>query len=381
MKRFPFSVCLLAAAILPLASCGTEDPGRLTVEDQPACSTCSVELEHVVRLGSASDPASYALFATVSRDRQGRYYVVPARGSGEILVYGRDGTFNSILGRTGPGPGEFSPRITRVDVGETGRLYVADRGQRRLTVFSPDHELLDTVALPFAPLMDVWSLGDGKILVQGWHESDVRAEERQLYHLYSFERERLGSAGATWPGEVSRNFVPEVATRPIEGRFWTVRKRVYELEEYSLDGGGRLRRLVRSASWFPPDTSSQPDFRNPYLERPAPSVQAITTDGEGRLWVATRVADRSWEPGQHGTEASPVTPENADLDGIYDTMLEVIAPDRRTVVVRARLDPALRQLRTAEGGASGLYYSYGVDDVGVPVIDVWKARLEAEKEE
>lgn len=381
MKRSLFAAYIVAAANLLLASCETGDTGRLTVEDQPSCSTCSIELERVVRLGAASDPASYALSATVSRDRAGRYYVAPARGSGEILVYRRDGAFHSILGRTGPGPGEFSPRIMRVEVGEAGRLYVADRGRRRLTIFSPDHELVDTVALPFAPLMDVWSLSDGRILVQGWHESDVRAKEQQLYHVYSFEHERLGSAGAVWPGEVSRNFVPEVATRPEEGRFWTVRKRAYELEEYSLDRGGRLRRLVRSAPWFPPDTSVQPDFRNPYLERPAPSVQAIAMDGEGRLWVATRVADRSWEPRQHGTEASPVTPENADLDEIYDTMLEVIAPDSGIVVIRGRLDPALRQLRTAERGTPGFYYSYGVDDVGVPVIDVWKARLEAEEEE
>ena len=57
-------------------------------------------------------------------------------------------------------------------------------------------------------------------------------------------------------------------------------------------------------------------------------------------------------------------------------MLAVIAPDRGTVVARRRLDPALRQVRTAAGDAPTLFFSYGVDEVGVPVIDVWKVRLE-----
>ena len=99
-RRFASLRGVAVAALLAGTACGG-GRGDNVVNDDPACSECSVQLQPLARLGKLEDPASHALFATVSRDSRGLYYVAPARGSGEILVYRPDGAFDRALGRTG----------------------------------------------------------------------------------------------------------------------------------------------------------------------------------------------------------------------------------------------------------------------------------------
>jgi hypothetical protein len=76
---------------------------------------------------------------------QGRV-AIPQQQDGRILFFDSRGVPNGGFGRTGSGPGEFRTLIILGWVGDT--LLVADPGLRRVTMISPDLELLRTEPWP-----------------------------------------------------------------------------------------------------------------------------------------------------------------------------------------------------------------------------------------
>lgn len=380
-------VLTLVTALVSVAACKrdstTSPAGPHTIGDNTRCTSCGIELDHVARLGGLDDPGSPALFANVSyrtTDGAAQFFVAPMEGEGEVLVYSSDGTFERTLGGTGQGPGQFSRNIVRVAVGAQDSLYVVDRSLRRLTVFSPELTYVRTESLPFLPPMDVWVLPDHRFLVQGWRQSQRRAEEQQGFHVYSTDRDLLLSVGKTWRGTVPRSYTPQVADVMADNSVWTAMRRQYRLSRWSLETGTRLMTLIRNAAWFPGDTTTEPRFANPYTEKPAPYVQGLVAGRrEGYLWVLVDVADRSWKPRDLATETTPLTPENADFNGVFDSVVEVIDIKSEEVVARQRTDAALRVVRGNDD--QPLFFSYDVTESGVPVIHVWKPHLNGEGDE
>ena len=67
----------------------------------------------------------------------------PPGATGRILKFDREGNFITAWGELGFRPGQFrTPHALEFD--SQGRLYVADRGNHRIQIFSQDGELLDT---------------------------------------------------------------------------------------------------------------------------------------------------------------------------------------------------------------------------------------------
>ena len=67
----------------------------------------------------------------------------PPNGIGRISKFGADGKFIKTFGSYGYGPGQFrGPHALALD--SRGRLFVADRGNRRLQIFDQDGKHLDT---------------------------------------------------------------------------------------------------------------------------------------------------------------------------------------------------------------------------------------------
>ncbi len=67
----------------------------------------------------------------------------PPGATGRILKFDREGNFITSWGELGFRPGQFrTPHALEFD--SEGRLYVADRGNHRIQIFSQDGELLDT---------------------------------------------------------------------------------------------------------------------------------------------------------------------------------------------------------------------------------------------
>ena len=67
----------------------------------------------------------------------------PPSSTGRILKFDREGNFITAWGEIGFRPGQFrTPHALEFD--SQGRLYVADRGNHRIQIFSQDGDLLDT---------------------------------------------------------------------------------------------------------------------------------------------------------------------------------------------------------------------------------------------
>jgi len=79
----------------------------------------------------------------VSDGHGGQFPDPPPGTTGRILKFDKDGNFIKEWGELGFRPGQFrTPHALEFD--SQGRLYVADRGNHRIQIFSQDGELLDT---------------------------------------------------------------------------------------------------------------------------------------------------------------------------------------------------------------------------------------------
>jgi sugar lactone lactonase YvrE len=107
--------------------------------------------ELLMRLGTdggARDPGFFFQPNAVHTAPNGDIFVVEGHASGpdataRVLKFDRKGTLLKTWGRKGTGVGEFDqPHALAMD--SQGRLFVADRGNNRLQIFSQDGQLLDT---------------------------------------------------------------------------------------------------------------------------------------------------------------------------------------------------------------------------------------------
>lgn len=107
--------------------------------------------ELLLRLGTdggAREPGYFFQPNAVLSAPNGDIFVVEGHASGadataRVLKFDRTGRFLTTWGRKGTGPGEFDqPHALAMD--SRGRLFVADRGNNRLQIFSQDGRLLDT---------------------------------------------------------------------------------------------------------------------------------------------------------------------------------------------------------------------------------------------
>jgi DNA-binding beta-propeller fold protein YncE len=107
--------------------------------------------ELLMRLGTdggAREPGYFFQPNAVYVAPNGDIFVCEGHASGpdanaRVLKFDKTGKFLLSFGKKGTGPGEFDqPHALAMD--SRGRLYVADRGNDRLQIFSQDGKLLDT---------------------------------------------------------------------------------------------------------------------------------------------------------------------------------------------------------------------------------------------
>jgi len=147
-------VCLLAL----LAACGGEPAPRVTVRDSAGVhltvtrdtSTAYARLDSVPRLSiggpDATGPAQLFRIQGIYVDGAHRVWVADGQ-SGELRIFGADGSPWKIRGGHGEGPGEFL-QIRLLGAGKGDSVLVGDGGTDRITVFDPAGELSRTWRLP-----------------------------------------------------------------------------------------------------------------------------------------------------------------------------------------------------------------------------------------
>lgn len=145
----------------------------------------------------------------------GELYVSDGYGNARIHKFSQEGKHLSSWGELGSGPGQFTiPHCVAVD--KQGRVYVADRQNRRIQVFSTEGELMavwpgaqmpnDMVLVgdkylfvaELSHRVSVWDL-DGKLLVQ-WGEQEGTSNDAGLF--MSPHAIALDSRGTLYVGEV-----------------------------------------------------------------------------------------------------------------------------------------------------------------------------------
>ena len=129
---------IMILAIAPAAQAQDDDP--------VACRACRIEIERVVRLGNRDGPGALAGRDLIAMDGRGRFYATSVARRGEIAIFGPDGRFLRLLGRTGKGPGEFSMPHP-ITFGTADTMIVFDPSNYRISTLSPSYEPVATVPI------------------------------------------------------------------------------------------------------------------------------------------------------------------------------------------------------------------------------------------
>lgn len=348
---------LSAFLLLPITAHGQE-PSSLAVD--PTCTDRPVRMEHLVTLGESGAGQVSATFA-VERGSDW-YYVVPSPWiRHEIHVFDRAGAFVRSVGRRGGGPGEYRYiRALHVTPGDT--VHVFDVEHRRWTVLSADFEVLRTNRLPGHIFDgDVIRLADGRLVLN----SRVPSPESAGLPLHLLDRDGtlLRSFGARRPS-VTLGQDPLTQRRSLalsgDGAFWAAHTVSYTIERWDT-AGTRLQELRRDAPWFDASSDGEPTAGEP---TPPPTILLdLAEDGDGQLWVVGRAVDPEWR--------SAVQGNSIEYGRYADTVVEVFDVETTRLLTSCRLPWFMAGF--LDGST---LYTYCETAGGLPVLDVWRVRLE-----
>ncbi len=140
--------------------------------------------EDVTSRAARPDEASLGLAAALAFDAE-RVYAADAEDCA-VKVFRKSGRFEAALGRSGHGPGEFSFPSGVAVLG--GRLFVADKLNRRIQVLDLSGRFLRSFALPFAPDR-VLVLAADRLLVT--RRPSSRPAGEKILHFFSASGEPL----------------------------------------------------------------------------------------------------------------------------------------------------------------------------------------------
>ncbi len=268
---------------------GGQPPDSVLIFATDECRSCAVlEYEPSASFGSINDPVSPGTRSTVATDGD-RFFVSPLEAvNEEIAIYGRDG-FVGTVGGAGEGPGEYL-RIHGLSFSE-GVLHVFSNG--RVTLLDQNLEVSGTRLLPGRPIRAL-ALDRNTSLVNTWLGSPEGSGFQ--FHYVSGEGVRSFGIGLEIIREESqaRRFYNIIGRAQGPG-FWSAEAFTYRFVEWGRNGA--VSRVVRVVSdWFPEEVSLPESGRNPFQQKPPPTLVAIREDEFQRLWVATLVPKGDWQP-------------------------------------------------------------------------------------
>lgn len=338
----------------------------MIVPDAPVCATCSLDISVLVELGDREGPGIVGEQAWINRSDDGDYYVSSSLAGEEgLLRFSPDGIFQEVIGRQGEGPGEYVwPELLG---GSADDLTIIDAAGRRFTTIRNGE--VSTISMSFVPKRHAL-LPDGRHL----YNAIVFEPDRigHPFHVYDPESRRITRSLGDEGVRVDRSSRSQNAmNRPIavaaDGHIWAARVNRYQIDKWGL-GGDRIARIERDAPWFRPWL----DFPEPIEDRPLPELVGVGDWGDDLLMVVVRVADSEWKPVRPARiERGHELISGAQMEELYDTLIEVLDTRLGTVVARTQVDAHAWRVIGNDG-----FYSYAEhSDLGEPKHVVWSVAL------
>jgi len=328
----PYSRCIMTIALLAVA---LAFQGPREIPNRIDCARCTIQLTQVATLGR--DLSEWPTM--ISEDRRGRYYVTQPNKRELPAIFDATGRRVGTLGAEGEGPGEFRRAAVIAVDPQTDSIFVTDWGIPRLSVFSPQWKFVRSFPFPGSALV----LG----VLRNRHLAAMatitdRASIGLPFHIFQRDGQRTKTIGdPTRPYMRGREmFFPHWLAASRRGGFWAVPQwGEYRIEHWTVNGVRDVY-LRRRPAWY---TAREPsgDMGDPLTMESPPSLHLGVAEAEnGLLWVVTRVAD----PGRRraaldtlrNVEGRYVVARN--WDQVWDSVVELIDPDRGVVVAAQRFD-------------------------------------------
>jgi hypothetical protein len=338
----------------------TERPlnGQASPVREGSCRTCRIVVKDSVVLGDEDGPGIVGNIFTIARLSTGQYALSYDANDAVILVFDSAGRFQREVGRRGSGPGEY--QFIRFLRAEGPRLHVYDGRLRRETVLSDRFDVLRSAVFATNLSGDALPLDERRSVLNGTFATPDKAG---LY-LHVLEERALTRSFDDHNASAYRYDLSHIYRRALgqsaSGGFWSAYRTEYRIDRWS-GSGSREASFTRVADWFRPHLTSG---RASGSTGPQPTIRAVREDEAGRLWVLIAVADARWE------RAVVSTPEGqtfSDPNDYYDSIVEVLDPQRREVLATLRLGPSLTEMPRA--GEAAYYHE---DSRGIPRIVVLK---------
>lgn len=362
---FHFAVCLTACVVFGCADPPDDETppapvGRDTVIIDgmvPSCPSCTLHAEHIVTLGSPTDPETPRHLPTIVRDSRGFYYAASHGWSGDLVLrYDPGGRFLGTLGARGNGPGEYTMTLGLfVTPGDS--VFVS--GQRReLILFSPEGAHVRTSSTLNARPIGVVPGGGGALFgVAG--VAGVSGVSGRGWDTYAYVLNPDATPRDSFPIFSSRLHVPRTPVVGEDGNLWIYHADQYRIEARSSEGR-TLRVIGVRTPAFPlapvltaaaADSLLTGETRAVRLAERAPRREllrrvierkslGIAAGRDGLVWVATLAPKPGWErialePMRESVEApgeNLLAPD--DESALRVTVVEVLDPARGELIAR-----------------------------------------------
>jgi hypothetical protein len=324
------------------------------VGSAPVCRGCVIEIRKGFLLGHIDDGELLGdLVHEPARTADGEYVVAGTAGLDGVLVYGRDGRCQRLIGRLGEGPGELR-QVTGVRSMPGDSIMVLQIG--RATVYDLAGNYARSASTGPLRASSAVSVGpDGRILYGSWISTTERAGLQ--FHLFDPAFESIRSFGAVPPAmqAACRRCATHATawSRARPSHFWSLSPNAYEIKLWH-ESGRLVQRLPVSSAWFEPwDSDPDPPATTGPLTRdrtarppvrPNSRLVRISEDSAGLLWVTGYVPTANWTP------PPPPPPLGAprDPDAMHrmleqsrrswDTIIEVIDPLRGVILASRRFE-------------------------------------------
>jgi hypothetical protein len=344
-----------------------------------SCTGCKIELQRVVRLGSASDPELLGHLQHAAADGRGRYAAENSTGDG-VLIFDRFGRFVQRIGRRGQGPGEFFA-ITAMFFGPGDSLWVMN-GPYAM-VFAPDLRFVRSTKRPSSQWGTGVSLADGTLVTASMTGADLSHilflsrgssetvqgldKRRELYHARGSLEPKCGAC-----------LVPVLIRGNEQNTFWSINTDNYRVRQWSSDGKLLTDFSIRSPRFPLFEDDNRGDIANTRIR---PLIRSAGILPDGVLIVAGDVASSKWKPNplraSSATRARKGQVRSSARDSaayLLDqanraTLLQAVSTSSRKVLAERQFDG--RQLWV--NGA--LLFEIVTDADGINFIEVWRPVL------